>query len=298
MAAMTKTVAIALVVAASATSAHAAQRPAVCRLTETAVRDAVVSVPFEVVDGRVYVTARVDGKGPFRFAVDTGASGLGRADARLVAALGLSVSGSGRSSDGVATAQVDTVPLASLELGGLVRRDLSVITRDYNGRMSKEAAFDGIIGRDFFADGLLVIDYPKRRLTFTRNAGLQRGAPGVLGYERPFRVPVTIGAVTVEGQLDTGANTAFVLPKPLFDRVGGGPVIASAEGRLTNTTIKTERATVAGPFRIGAASLANVEVRVSDRFPELLVGAHALQKFALLIDQRSASVALCPPARR
>lgn len=298
MAAMTKRVAIALVVAASATSAHAAPRPSVCRLTETAVRDAVVSVPFEVVDGRVYVTARVDGKGPFRFAVDTGASGLGRADARLVAALGLSVSGSGRSSDGVATAQVDTVSLASLELGGLIRRDLSVITRDYNGRMSKEAAFDGIIGRDFFADGLLVIDYPKRRLTFTRIAGLQRGAPGVLGYERPFRVPVTIGSVTVEGQLDTGANVAFVLPKPLFDRIGGGAVTASGEGNLTNTTIKTDRATVAGPFRIGAASLANVEVRVSDRFPELLVGAHTLSKFALLIDQRSSSVALCPPAPR
>jgi hypothetical protein len=269
--------------------------PAVCALAETASKDAVVTVPFDIIDGRIYVTARVNGRGPFRLAVDTGASGLGRADARLVAALGLAASGSGQSSDGVATAQVDTVLLTSLELGGLVRRDLSVITRDYNSRMSKEAAFDGIIGRDFFADGLLVIDYPKRRLTFTRGAGLQRGAPGVLGYERPFRVPVTIGSVTVEGQLDTGANVAFVLPKALFERTGGGTITARGEGNLTNTVIKTERATVAGPFRIGAATLANVEVRVSDRFPELLVGAHALSKFALLIDQRSSSVALCPP---
>lgn len=278
--------------------AHASESPSVCALTETARKDSVVSVPFETVDGRIYVTARVNRKGPFRFAVDTGASGLGRADTRLVAALGLTATGSGRSSDGVATAQVDTVALASIELGGLVRRDLSVITRDYNGRMSNEAAFDGIIGRDFFADGLLVIDYPKRRLTFTRAAGLERGAPGVLGYARAFRVPVTIGSVTVEGQLDTGANVAFVLPQSLFERIGGGAVTASGEGNLTNTTIKTARATVAGPFRIGAASLANVEVRVSDRFPELLVGAHALSKFALLIDQRTASVALCPPGRQ
>ncbi|MCR5871064.1 MULTISPECIES: aspartyl protease family protein [unclassified Sphingomonas] len=277
--------------------AHAADTPIVCALAETARTGAVISVPFETVDGRIYVTARVNGKGPFRFAVDTGASGLGRADARLVAALGLTVTGSGQSSDGVATAQVDTVSLASLELGGLARRDLSVITRDYNGRMSKEAAFDGIIGRDFFADGLLVIDYPNRRLTFTRTAGLRRDAPGVLGYARAFRVPVTIGSVTVEGQLDTGANVAFVLPQSLFERIGGGAVTASGEGSLTNTTIKTDRATVAGPFRIGAASLANVEVRVSDRFPELLVGAHALQNFALLIDQRTASVALCPTDR-
>lgn len=287
-----------LIATACLAPAHAARTPAVCAIADTARRDAVISVPFDVVDGRIYVSARVNGKGPFRFAVDTGASGLGRADARLVAALGLAVSGSGQSSDGVATARVDTVSLVSLELGGLIRRDLSVITRDYNGRMSKEAAFDGIIGRDFFVDGLLVIDYPKRRLTFTRSAGLRRGAAGVLGYERPFRVPVTIGSVTVEGQLDTGANVAFVLPQSLFERIGGGAVTASGEGNLTNTTIKTDRAIVAGPFRIGTASLANVEVRVSDRFPELLVGAHALSKFALLIDQRSSSVALCPPARR
>ena len=38
---------------------------------------------------------------------------------------------------------------------------------------------------------------------------------------------------------------------------------------------------------------ANVEVRVSDRFPELLVGAHALQDAVLMIDQRSQRVALC-----
>lgn len=287
-----------LMTAACAASARTATAPAICALAETAHKDAVVNVPFDMVDGRIYVTARVNGQGPFRFAVDTGASGLGRADARLVSALGLAVTGVGQSSDGVATARVDTVSLASLELGGLVRRDLSVITRDYNGRMSKDAAFDGIIGRDFFADGLLIIDYPQRRLTFTRGTGLQRGTAGVLGYERPFRVPVTIGQVTVEGQLDTGANVAFVLPTPLFERVGGGAVTASGEGELTNTTIKVDRATLAGPFRIGAASLTNVEVRVSDRFPELLVGAHALQKFALLIDQRSSSVALCPPAPR
>lgn len=298
MAGMANMAAMVLAVVVSGASGHAGERPAACSLTETAVKDAIVSVPLETVDGRIYVTARVNGKGPFRFAVDTGASGFGRADARLVAALGLTVSGSGQSSDGVATARVDTVSLESLELGGLVRRDLSVITRDYNGRMSKAAAFDGIIGREFFADGLLVIDYPNRRLTFTRSSGLPQGAPGVLGYARAFRVPVTIGPVTVEGQLDTGANVAFVLPQSLFERIGGGTVAASGEGQLTNTVIKTQLATIAGPFRIGAASLADVEVRVSDRFPELLVGAHALRHFALLIDQRTSRVALCPPGQQ
>ncbi|WP_204320716.1 hypothetical protein, partial [Klebsiella pneumoniae] len=67
------------------------------------------------------------------------------------------------------------------------RHDIEVMTRDYSSRMAPEAAFAGILGRAFFADGLLVIDYPQRRLTFTRGPGLTRGAPGVLGYERAFR---------------------------------------------------------------------------------------------------------------
>ncbi|HEY0597737.1 retropepsin-like aspartic protease [Sphingopyxis sp.] len=256
--------------------------------------DALLRIPFRTVDGRIYVEARVDGKGPFTFAVDTGASGMGRADAGLVARLGLPVHGSGETSDGVATASVDTVRLAALDLGGFVRRDLEVITRDYGSRMAPEAKFDGIIGRDFFADGLLVIDYPKRMLSFTRAAGLTRGAAGVLGYDRAFRVPVTIGEVTAEGNLDTGANVAFVLPKSLFDRTGGGPVAAAGAGQLMNTAVETSRATLHGPFRIGAAELTDVEVRVSEKYPELLVGAHALEHFALLIDQRTQSVALCP----
>lgn len=40
-------------------------------------------------------------------------------------------------------------------------------------------------------------------------------------------------------------------------------------------------------------SLSKVPVRVSDRYPELLVGARALQHFVVMIDQRSNSAAVC-----
>lgn len=138
-----------------------------CALARRAATGAALSVPFRVVDGRIYVTAKVDDKGPFVFAVDTGASGMGRADAGLVATLGIPVTGSGHTSDGVATAEVKTVHLRSVDLGGFVRRDLEVATRDYSSKLTPEAAFSGILGREFFGDGLLVIDYPARRLTFT-----------------------------------------------------------------------------------------------------------------------------------
>jgi predicted aspartyl protease len=285
-------------VSIGASAAFAAPPSVACKTLRAAQTGYVVKVPFTVVSGRIYVAAKVNGKGPYRFAVDTGASGMGRADTSLVAALGLSVSGAGETSDGVVSAAVDTTRLASLELGGLVRTNLDVITRDYKSKNTPEAAFWGIIGREFFADGLLVIDYPSRTLIFTRKRALARGGEGVLGYDRAFRVPVRIGDVQAEGNLDTGANVTFVLPKSLFDRVSDATLEKAGNGTLTNSKIEVSRAVVRGPFRIGDATLTDVEVRVSDKYPELLVGAFAMQNLAILIDQRSKSVALCDGAKK
>lgn len=286
-----------LLVAAACVAApanlQAARSSDACLVARSVGDAAVVQVPFEVVDGRIYVQAHVNARGPFRFAVDTGASGVGRADASLVAALDLAVHGQTTTSDGVQSATVDTTHIDSVALGGLVRTHVEVITRDYGSRTSVQARFAGILGREFFADGLLVIDYPRKRLTFTRAQGISAKDANALAYERAFRVPVTIGDVHTLGHLDTGANVAFVLPQSLYERVGGGPLVAGGQGRLTNGTIAVNKATMAGPFRIGSVDYGNVEVRVSERFPELLVGAYALRDAVLMIDQRSRRVALC-----
>ncbi len=47
------------------------------------------AVRFELHKGHLYVDAFVNGRGPFLFGFDTGASGMGRADSSLAAALSL-----------------------------------------------------------------------------------------------------------------------------------------------------------------------------------------------------------------
>lgn len=285
---------IALCMAALATAGAAhASGPAACDLLGAPRHHFVMQVPFDVIDGRIYVQAKVNGRGPFKFAVDTGASGLGRADASLVFALGLEIQEPTTNSDGVKTSEADTTHIDSLAVGGLSRQNLSVITRDYNSMMSPASAFSGIVAREFFGDGLLVIDYPRKTLSFSESLSLSPQQKGAIRYQRPFRVPVTIGALRTEGNLDTGANVTFVLPLSLFQKVSGTALQQAGQGQLSNSRIETNRSTIHGPFQIGEASLSDVEVRVSDRYPELLVGAHALGNFTVLIDQRSKSVALC-----
>ena len=279
--------------AASARATTPAAEPPACAVPAIAESEADIRVPFDIVQGRVYVEARVNGEGPYRFGVDTGASGWGRADASLTAALGLPVHGTTDTSDGVSEATVETVRFDTLALGGLVRRDLEVITRDYSGGAPPEAALSGIIARQFFEDGLLVIDFPARMLSFSRTAP-PLGEAGTLGYDRPFRIPVRIGERQVEGQLDTGAEVTMVFPRALYDEVAASAVEEAGNATLTNTVIESGRGTVRGPVEIGGLSLSDVEVRVSDRYPELLIGGHVLGGSVVAIDQRSRRVAVCP----
>lgn len=275
--------------------ALAASRPAssACSLAQSG-NGNLIDVPFRQIDGRIYVEASVNSQGPYIFALDTGASGMGRADSGLTAALALPQVSEGQTSDGVKQAKVPLVRIGSLKFGGLVRKDIDVITRDYRSRLAPEAAFAGILGREFFADGLLVIDYPKGRIRFTRSARLRPDMAGAMTYEKAFRVPVSIGGTVVTGNLDTGANVAFVLPKTLYEGISNEPLLAPVVGTLTNSKIETHRVTLAGPFGLGGLSGRNLEVRVSPQFSEVLVGAHFLKGAAILIDQRTSTVAVCP----
>ena len=272
-----------------------ADLPGACAVSAFPDDAADMRLPFEIVHGRVYVQALVNGTGPHTFAIDTGASGLGRADVSLAAALGLEVIGAVQNSDGITVASADTVHLESLDLGGLVHTDLDVITRDYSNKAPAGAEIAGIVGRDFFADGLLVIDFPARTVSFSRSRTIPADAPGALAYERPFRVPVVIGDRVVEANLDTGAGATMVFPRALYDAVAGGALESAGQGSLSNTTISLERGQLHSPVKIGDVTVSDIEVRVSDEFPELFVGAEVLQHHVLAFDQRSRRVAVCPP---
>lgn len=300
---------IATSVIASPTAAHSAtaipsthqapiktakHKPAYCDLRFAANEEMLMRTPFTLIEGRIYVDVLVNGKGPVRFAVDTGASGMARADQSLVKLFDLPVKGETQTSDGVTTATVNYAHFESLELSKLKRSDFDAISRDYSSRMSKGGEFSGIIGRDFFADGLLIIDYPRRTLLFSQKHMLPEADANILSYERAFRVPVHIGDHTVQGNLDTGANVTFVLPQSLYQKLSAEPLEDAGRGGLTNGDIAISGSRLHDAVKLGAATIKSPDVKVAADYPELLVGAHALQNFTLMIDQPNKRIAICP----
>jgi hypothetical protein len=286
-------IAVPFVVAASS-SAHAQAAQCGGAALQTADSSAVMRVPFEIVGGRIYVQVGVNGAGPYRFMFDTGASGMGRADTSLVNELSIPIAGTTTNSDGVNTTTINVVRLQSLSLGAMTRANVEVLSRDYS-RDGETVRISGIIGRDFFADGLLVIDYPARNLVFTR-ASLRAGDAGVLAYRDNFHVSVTIGDETIEGALDTGSNLTMHVPRSLYDRIDADPLAPAGEGRRANTVFQLYSTRLHGPVRIGALNASGVPAMVSDLAPRLNIGAGFLKDYVLAFDQRSQLVALCPPA--
>jgi hypothetical protein len=200
-----------------------------------AAASAEFSIPFELDHGHIFVTAYVNGRGPYRFGFDTGASGIGRADARLTTELSLPQVAQTANSDGVTVAAADVVSVESLRLGALEKRNVTLISRDYNkGRDPGAPALMGIIARDFFADRVVTIDYPKRTITF-RTGALRSDEEGVFAYSGSLAVPVCFAAGCFPGKLDTGSSRGIVVPKELLAKISASEPMLVVKAARTNS---------------------------------------------------------------
>jgi hypothetical protein len=199
------------------------------------------TVPFELYRGHIYVNAFVNGKGPYRFIFDTGASGMGRADQRLVSELSLRSVGQEENSDHINSAPILIVAADRLRMGTLERTHVRLLSRDYNlHRKPGEAPVMGIIGRDFFKDRVLTIDYPARTISFT-GGRLRAGDPGVVAYKPSFTIPVCFAVGCFDGTWTVVRTRASSSPRPWWARFRRAPQFAWAPERVRTLCSKCTR---------------------------------------------------------
>jgi hypothetical protein len=117
--------------------------------------------------GRVMTNVMVNGKGPFRFVIDTGASRSTLAP-HTARALGLTQAGRNVMLNGVTgAAEVPTVAIDSLEIGDLAFRDqhLPVIFTSIMGNA------DGILGVAGFGDQRIDVDFKRDKVQVLKSNG-------------------------------------------------------------------------------------------------------------------------------
>lgn len=248
--------------------------------------------------GRIWAPVLINGRGPFRLVLDTGASDSA-ITAPVVSALGLVPNTSHVVLvQGVAgSAIVPTVQVDSLMAG-----DLDVTSATLPIVADALGGAEGVLGTTGFSDKRIDIDFLRDRITIARShaqhapfgfvtLSLERSGPGLL------MVPGSVQQVHVHAVIDTGAERSIgneALRRALVSRHAQGTPdqIFDVTTHVQGGEMFVSPPIMLGKIEIRGARITYGEVRIFEHWhlthePTLLVGMDALGLLdTLIIDYR------------
>jgi len=248
-----------------------------------------VAAPLRIEKGRPLVDVMVNGKGPFPFVLDTGAGGT-VLEGDLVQELGLTTVGEVQIGDpihphGLAAKQVKIDRLA---IGGLALSDLTATAIENSG-FREHLGARGVLGMPLFSELLLTIDYPGAQVRIARGELPGPDGKEILSFrhEHTIRVPITVGAVQIEADVDSGSPAAVSLPEEYMEKLPlEGRPVQIGKARTVTAEFPVYGATLKGAVQIGSHRLENPALRFN-KLPNANIGGEVLGRFAITIDQKN-----------
>lgn len=251
---------------------------------------ALHSAPMDLDYGKPYVQIMVNGKGPFRFVVDTGTGTDAIVSPALASELHLPVVGHANLSDpsGQGSTSAPIVLIDSLEFAGINFTGVRAVD---HGFFADTGQCDGLIGFTLFRDFLLTLDFPNREIVLTQGALKPDGGKSVLPFRMPNGVPIATlsleGMAPVEAQLDSGGG-GLVIPTQIADQLKYDiPPVVFAKGRSISTRFELKAARLASDVRLGRYTFTHPVVEIHPAFPLVNFGSPPMQIFAITFDQRN-----------
>jgi predicted aspartyl protease len=257
--------------------------------------------------GRIVVPVFIDGKGPFRFLVDTGADGS-LVSAALATTLGLvpNQTRNERVEGTTGTEQLPCVTIDSLRIGSIVRHDVRMPVSNSHVM----TGLDGILGLAGFGDVRVVVDFRRNRVAIAVSSrGLPQNFLDIRAQRTPgglLVIPARVGDIPVAAVIDTGAtgtigNTA--LRRALLREAAASAAGAKIYG--VTRQVSMGGVAVSPTIYLGPAVIENLGVVYSDipifriwhldSQPALIIGMDALGVVdALVLDYPRAHVYLEP----
>jgi predicted aspartyl protease len=236
-----------------------------------------------------FVDVMVNGKGPFRFVIDTGTGGQALVTPELADELGLPAAGQIQLDDpsGQGRRSVPVVLIQSLQVAGVEFTGVKAVRHPLSGVPN---SCDGLLGFALFRDYLLTLDFPNQRITLGSGAVAPDGERSVLAFRMPDGVPITtlrIGDLREDALIDSGGD-GLSLPEHLAAQLkfAVDPVVfASGESLSTHFAIKAAK--LASDVRLGGYTFERPFVEIHAAFPQANFGSSPMQNFALTFDQRN-----------
>ncbi|HTB96572.1 MAG TPA: aspartyl protease family protein [Terracidiphilus sp.] len=251
--------------------------------------------------GKPYIQVTINGRGPFRFVIDTGTGGDALVTPELAKTLGLPAVGQSTLSDpsGQGGKKAPVVLIDSLELAGVEFKGVRAVSHPF---FSEAGTCDGLLGFTIFRDYLLTLDFPNRMVMLSKGALAPDGGKAVLPFRMPEGVPLAIlkvdGLSPVEAQLDSGGG-GLVLPEKLAERLkyDVSPVVF-ATGRSVSTRFELKAAKLASDVKLGRYTFTHPVVEIHPAFPLVNFGSPPMQIFAITFDQKNLLVRFDSNLRR
>ena len=277
---------------------HLATAVAAAGATLTPTPEPVAEQPLELTEAQVLaleteryrrmtVPVRLEGEGPFRFMVDTGAQAtvlsnaladqLGKLERRSVMLVGLA-----------SRQNVEVISIDSLELGerSVPIHVAPLVRREHIG------GADGILGIDSLQDQRVLLDFENSTMS------VAEGKRGSRGYEIVVRARRKLGQliitqakidrIKVAVVIDTGAQGSLGNPA-LQERLRRGPELGEAKLTDVHGAQLTGQVRLARSLQIGRAELSNIPLTFAesptfealglDDEPALILGMSELKLF-------------------
>lgn len=257
--------------------------------------------------GRIVVPVFIDGKGPFRFLVDTGANGS-MISSVLVGALGLT-SNPADEERVQGTTGIERLPCVTID----DLRISSIVKHDIRMPVSPSPVMDGlggILGMAGFGPVRVLVDFRRNRVEIDRsNDVLVEGYLGVQAERTPgglLMIPALVGDVPVEAVIDTGAAMTMgnaALHEALLRSAARHP----SQAKIYGVTRQTSEGSISlspwitfGPVVIQGVGIVYSDIPIFKIWhlssqPALIIGMNVLGSVdALILDYPRARVYLRP----
>jgi hypothetical protein len=232
-------------------------------------------IKFKVVDGaRMLVPVHINGQGPYRFLLDTGAA-ITMVDDAVARKAGLRPMTNIDLTTLTGVARMPLAPVESIGLGDRVVREMKVVYCDLSKAYSFTAGIHGVLGQDFLSNFNYLVNRKERAIRFEESGELEET---LLGQRIPTERRQSKFYLLVPGAdgssepmrflLDSGSPYLVVYDKPAT--AGRLSVISFERNTLLAESAigkRKLRPCRVGGFRIGNHSLANLRVILAETLP-------------------------------
>ena len=251
----------------------------------------IYTAPIELIHDKPYVSVLVNGRGPYRFLIDTGTGIQAMVTPELAQELRLPVTGHARLSDpsGLGEQRSEVARIDSLNLAGAQFLELDAVVHNLYGDLNCQ----GVLGFPLFEDYLLTLDFPGRRMILTSGELEADVGASVLPFRMPDGVPVislSIDEQPLAAQIDSGGTGLSVPEKDLNGLKFLETPVGFANGESVSTKFQIKAARLRSDVKLGPYTFRQPFVEINPAFPLANFGSTPLQHFVVTFDQRESLV--------